>query len=50
MIYKERNSFKAIFEAKMTKIRLSDQHKSFQCPISFPNGNLMSLNISLTLF
>ena len=50
MIYKERNSFKAIFDTKMTKKRQSDQSKSFQCPISFPKGNLMSLNTFLKLF
>ena len=50
MIYKERNSFKAIFDTKMTKKSQSDQNKSFQCPISFPKGNSVSLNIFLTLF
>ena len=30
--------------------RQSDQNKSFQCPISLPKGNLMSLNTFLTLF
>ena len=50
MIYKERNSFKAIFNTKMTKKRQGDQNKSFQCPISFPKGNLVPLNTFLTLF
>ena len=27
-----------------------DENKSFQCPISLPKGNLMSLNTFLTLF
>ena len=50
MIYKERNSFKVIFDTKMTKKRQRDQNKSFQCPISFPEGNLVFLNTFLTLF
>ena len=50
MIYKERNSFKVIFDTKMTKKSQSDQNKSFQCPISFPKGNLMSLNTFLKSF
>ena len=41
---------RTIFVAKMTKIRYSDYNKQFQCPISFPRGNLMFLNTFLTLF